>query len=80
MVCAEQTIKEQKTKFDFYGEIEGHICGLLIYPTLPYGLDNLKKNLLTFDPFLSLSEIESIYTPIINTKATDDKIISLNIF
>ena len=34
MVCAEQTIEEQKIKFDFYGEMEGHICGLLIYPTL----------------------------------------------
>ena len=34
VVCAEQTIEEQKIKFDFYGEMEGHICGLLIYLTL----------------------------------------------
>ena len=34
MVCAEQTIEEQKIKFDFYGAMEGHICGLIIYPTL----------------------------------------------
>ena len=35
VVCAEQIIKEQKIKFVVYGEMEGHICGLLIYPTLP---------------------------------------------
>ena len=33
-VGAEQTIEEQKIKFDFYGDMEGHICGLLNYPTL----------------------------------------------
>ena len=34
MVCAEQTIEEQNIKFDFYGDMEGHICRLLIYLTL----------------------------------------------
>ena len=34
MVFAEQTIEDQTIKFNFYGEMEGHICGLLIYPTL----------------------------------------------
>ena len=34
VVCALQTIEEQKIKFDFYGEMGGHICGLLIYLTL----------------------------------------------
>ena len=34
VVCAEQTIEEQNIKFDFYGEMEGHICGLLLFLTL----------------------------------------------
>ena len=34
VVYAEQTIEEQKIKFDFQGQIKAIYTGLLIYPTL----------------------------------------------
>ena len=73
VVCAEQTIEEQKIKFGFYGEMEGHICGFLIYFTL-----------LVLLPALNVSKtVKSLYNKCITTVVrifTYDNIICLDIF